>query len=130
MPRNMSFALTTDQIRNQTKTVTRRKGWKFLKVGDVINACVKCMGLKPGEKIERLGQIRVTDVRRERLGRMVLDRRYGREEAAREGFPEKTGYAFADMFCQHMGGGLDQKVTRIEFEYLEEEKHASDPAEN
>lgn len=62
MPRNISFALTTEQIRNRTKTVTRRLGWKNLKVGQVLNACVKCMGLKPGEQIQRLGQIRVVDV--------------------------------------------------------------------
>lgn len=61
MPRNISFALTTDQIRDRTKTVTRRKGWKFLKAGDTLNACVKCMGLRPGEQIERLAIIRVVD---------------------------------------------------------------------
>lgn len=64
MARNISFALTTEQFRNRTKTVTRRAGWKFLKAGDILNGCVKCMGLRPGEKIERLGQIRVVDVRR------------------------------------------------------------------
>ena len=62
MPRNMSFMLTTEQIRNRTKTVTRRLGWQFLKTGDVLNACVKCQGLKPGETVERLCQIRVTSV--------------------------------------------------------------------
>jgi len=49
--RNMSFFLTTDQIRNKTKTVTRRDGWLFLKPGDIVQACVKCQGLKKGEKI-------------------------------------------------------------------------------
>lgn len=118
MPRNISFALTTEQIKNRTKTVTRRKGWEFLKAGDVLNACVKCMGLKPGEKIERLGQIRVTDVRRESLKRMIDERTYGRKEAKREGFPELRGHEFALMFAQHMGGDLWQVVTRIEFEYM------------
>ena len=54
MPRNMSFSLTTDQVRNRTKTVTRRLGWwknkhgkRLLQVGDIVNACVKCMGLQP-----------------------------------------------------------------------------------
>jgi len=47
MPRNISFALTTKQIRNRSKTVTRRLGWLHIKKGDVLNACVKCMGLKP-----------------------------------------------------------------------------------
>jgi len=36
MPRNISFALTTQQVRNRTKTVTRRAGWLFLKAGDIL----------------------------------------------------------------------------------------------
>ena len=91
MPRNISFALTTKQIRDRTKTVTRRKGWKFLKAGDILNACVKCMGLKPGEKIERLCQIEVTDVRVEPLDQMSSDREYGDADATAEGFPEMSG---------------------------------------
>lgn len=124
MPRNISFALTTEQIKNKTKTVTRRKGWKFLKVGDVLNACVKCMGLKPGEKIQRLGQIRVTDVKREVLNEMrgLGEGSYGSHEATLEGFPEMSGIEFTDMFCEHMGGDIDQEVTRIEFEYLDENR--------
>lgn len=119
MPRNISFALTTDQIRERTKTVTRRKGWKFLAVGDVLNGCIKCMGLKPGESIERLGQIRVVDVRREPL-RAMYDGDFveGCNEATREGFPNLTGWEFCEMFCDHMGGDHDQTVTRIEFEYI------------
>lgn len=114
----MSFALTTDQIKARTKTVTRRKGWNFLKTGEVINACVKCMGLKPGEKIQRLGQIRVTDVRREPLNAMA-EVSYGAAESAKEGFPHMAGTQFIHMFCKHMGGYADQEVTRIEFEYLD-----------
>lgn len=34
--RNMSFALTTKQIINRTKTITRRFGWWFLRPGDKI----------------------------------------------------------------------------------------------
>ena len=118
MPRNISFALTTDQIRHHQKTVTRRKGWKFLKAGDILNGCVKCMGLKPGEKLERLCQIRVIDVRIERLGQMVEDVEYGNRDAAREGFPDMTGPEFVQMFCEHMGGTENQEVTRIQFEYV------------
>ena len=121
MPRNMSFALTTDQIRNRTKTVTRRIGWGFLNCGDIVNACVKCMGLKPGEKIERLGKIRIVSTRLEPLSSMVHDMEYGCSEAAREGFPGMTGYKFVVMFCDHMKPplGSDTLVNRIEFEYLE-----------
>ena len=116
MPRNISFRLTTDQIRNRTKTVTRRAGWRFCKVGDVLTACVKCMGLKKGEKLEVLGRIRVTAVSREPLSKLTGT--YGQSEAAKEGFPEMTGEQFACMFCGHMGGDMSQEVTRIEFEYL------------
>jgi len=121
MPRNISFALTTDQIRNRTKTVTRRLGWKNLKRGDILNACVKCMGLKPGEKIERLGQIRVVDVRQEPLVAIMQDCEYGKSEAEKEGFPDLDGKQFAEMFCDHMRpvNGCVTEVTRIEFEYVE-----------
>ena len=117
MPRNISFALTTEQIRNRTKTVTRRLGWKFLKHGDVLNACVKCMGLKPGEKIERLGQIAVVNVWQEPLEIMLEAE--DNAEAAAEGFPELTNAGFVDMFCRHMKVQPWQIVTRIEFRYLE-----------
>ena len=120
MPRNMSFSLTTEQIRNRIKTVTRRKGWKFLRAGDVLNACVKCMGLSPGEQIERLGQIRVIGVRREPLSRMTTDLDYGRVEVLREGFVGMYPSEFVKMFCKHMGDTADQEVTRIKFEYLDE----------
>lgn len=117
MPRNISFALTTDQIRKRTKTVTRRLGWKNLKPGQILNACVKCMGLKPGEKIERLGQIRVVDVRQESLSQLFGQ--YGLEESRKEGFGDQSGHKFVSMFCQHMGCERDQVVTRIEFEYVD-----------
>jgi hypothetical protein len=121
MARNISFALTTDQFLNRSKSVTRRKGWKFLKAGDTLNACVKVMGFRPGETIERLGQIRVADVREEPLRLLIDDPDYGQAEATREGFPQMTGHEFAAMFIEHMGGDLDQTVTRIEFEYAGEE---------
>ena len=57
--RNISFMLTTEQIINRTKTVTRRNGWKNLKKGDLLCGARKCMGLRPGEKMERLSTIRV-----------------------------------------------------------------------
>lgn len=50
MPRNMSFALTMKQINDRSKTITRRLGWWFLKVGDEVNAVNKVMGFKKGER--------------------------------------------------------------------------------
>ena len=120
MPRYISFALTTKQIRDQTKTVTRRKGWKFFKTGTILNACVKFRGLRPGEKIQKICQIRVTGVEQQPLDSMCFPNcEYGRDEARKEGFPELHGDAFVQMFCEHMGGEEDQTITRIEFEYLE-----------
>ena len=112
--RNISFALTTEQFRNKTKTVTRRLGWKFLKKGDLLQGCVKCMGLKEGEKIERLGVIRVVSVRREKL------RDIWKEEDAttKEGFPEMSCSVFVEMFMRAMKCTLNGKITRIEYEYV------------
>lgn len=121
MARNISFMLTVSQIKNQSKTVTRRLGWKNLKKGDILNACVKCQGLKAGEKVEVICQIRVVDVRRETLDAMddPGEFGYGIEEAAKEGFPSLTGCQFVTMFCEKMKCKSHEEVTRIEFEYIE-----------
>jgi hypothetical protein len=116
MPRNMSFSLTTDAVRERRKTVTRRVGWNFLQPGDVLNACVKCMGLKPGEKIERLALIRVVSVRAEQL-RDIRDQ--GLAEVRREGFDNMTASEFVQMFCDHSGCTTDTVINRIEFEYVD-----------
>lgn len=115
--RNMSFMLTTEQIRDRTKTVTRRLGWKTLKAGDRIAACRKCMGLKKGETVEQLAVLRVRSVTREPLC-AILDQ--GIDECAREGFPYMEPERFVDFFCaSHKGCKPDSMVTRIEFEYCE-----------
>ena len=67
MPRNISFSMTTRQFLDQSKTVTRRLGWWDLEPGDVLCGVKKGMGLRKGEGIKRLGLIKVTSVRRERL---------------------------------------------------------------
>lgn len=112
MPRNISFALTTEQFKNRTKTVTRRKGWKSLNPGDQLMGCVKCMGLKNGEKIERLGLIEVVSVRHEPLNCITW------KDCMREGFPDMSEIQFIRMFCKEMGGIESQIVTRIEFKYI------------
>ena len=90
----MSFALTTAQIRNQTKTVTRRKGWLFLEVGDRIQAIVKGQGLKKGETVERLCVIEVVSVRRERLEEITA------EDVVAEGFPGWSVVEFVDLYLK------------------------------
>lgn len=69
--RNISFAKTLDQIRQRTKTVTRRTGWAWLEEGTLLRPVEKAMGLKKGEKVQPIFDdgtcIRVVSVRRERL---------------------------------------------------------------
>lgn len=119
MPRNISFALTTKQFRERTKTVTRRLRWNNVKAGDILMGVEKAMGLKPGEKLVRLGTIRVTDAKNEPLQRMIDDPEYGRIEAAKEGFPKMTGAEFVAMFCRHMKCDASFAPKRIEFEYID-----------
>jgi hypothetical protein len=116
--RNMSFALTTEQIINCTKTVTRRMGWKFLKPGDKIYAVKKCMGLKKGEKVEGLAILTVKNVRQESLKTITDDDIEGINECAREGFPWLYPGEFVEMFCKsHKGCKPETIITRIEFDY-------------
>lgn len=117
--RNMSFALTTQQVRARQKDVTRRLGWVNLKVGDPFQPVLKCMGLRPGEKVQPLGNFVVTvSTRREPLQRMIDEPIYGKEECRREGFPEMSPEEFVAMFCKsHKNCAPATLVTRIEFSY-------------
>ena len=114
--RNMSFSLTTPQIQDETKTVTRRLGWKFLKAGDCVRPVVKAMGLKKGEKVQPIrGPLRIVDVRREPL-HMVTQEALA---TAKEGFPDMGAFEFISMFCKHMKVRSNKIITRIEFEYTD-----------
>lgn len=121
--RNMSFALTTNQIMDGSKDVTRRLGWLFLKEGDLLRPVKKCMGLRPGEKLDVLRDpIRVTSIRREPLRRMTDEIEYGHAEVRREGFEWHPDYgdpfAWVRMFCStHKGCTPETVITRIEFAY-------------
>lgn len=117
--RNISFALTTPQVLEQTKDVTRRLGWKHLKEGELLQPVKKCMGLRPGEQIERIGgPVRALLRRREPLHALTRYPDYGYREVAREGFPDWTPEQFVEMFCDtHRGCAPASLVTRIEFSY-------------
>lgn len=127
--RNISFALTTNQIMEGTKTVTRRLGWVNLKPGQQLRPVRKCMGLRPGEKIDVLRDpITVVSIRREPLRTMLDDTEYGFVECEREGFGAHPDYrwpsAFVDFFCAtHKGCTPETIVTRIEFAYHVETQH-------
>ena len=110
--RNMSFMLTPTQVVDRTKDVTRRLGWPHLRSGELLYACEKCQGLKPGEQIKGLAILGVLDVRRERLD--AIDQ----ADVVREGFPDLDPAGFVAMFCSVMKCKPETLVTRIEFERL------------
>lgn len=116
MPRAMSFALTKEQIRNRTKTVTRRLGWQSLKPGDLIVAVEKVRGLKKGDKMKKIGLLRCIKNDAVQLNGSSLTA----EDVDREGFPGGDPIDFAAMFCRNMKCDRDVMVQRIEFEYVEE----------
>lgn len=120
--RNLSFAPTARQMRDRSKTVTRRRGdyyARVLKPGDLVCAVEKSQGIKPGGLV-RICVIRIVSVRTESLNEMLTDERpYDNEEEAREGFPDLTGHQFVEMFCKHMKCDDGALVTRIEFEHTD-----------
>lgn len=126
--RLMSFALTTAQILDRSKTVTRRMGWKNLKPGDQIRAVKKAMGFKKGEKVgPPLAVIEVVSVRREPLDAMLDDPKYGHDEFLAEGFTfddRVDTYAQLCVWCawfaESHGCDVSDEVTRIEFRYVDE----------
>jgi hypothetical protein len=118
--------MTTDQIRAKTKTITRRIGWLNLKPGEILQAVEKARGLKKGEKMKKLGLIRVVDVRREPLLKLFSSCTsyggtlgYGEEEMIREGFPGLDPEDFVKFFLKgHDHDYTEEDITRIQFEYL------------
>jgi len=110
---NMAFSKTTEQIRNRTKTVTRRSidTWRKLKPGDVLQAVAKAQGLKKGEHVERLATIRVV-----RINQCLLCE-LSTQDVAREGFRGMTPEQFIFDVYRANPATL---VRRIEFEYVDE----------
>jgi hypothetical protein len=128
MPRLMSVRFTEQAVRDRVKTVTRRKGWAFLKAGDRLTLCRKVMGRRPGEPLERIAEVEVVSVRRELLaclGKCAcwdLHERgttYSEVEMALEGFPGLDPDEFVRRYFTDAQGltGMDT-VTRIEWTYL------------
>lgn len=111
--RNISFSLTTPQFRNRTKTVTRRLGWKNVKVGEHLMGAEKTMGFKPGEKMKRLGEIVVLDTRFEPLNCITPD------DVIREGL-NFTVDEFIKFFCAHNKCKPTDPVNRILFDYCDQ----------
>ena len=110
--KNMSFFHTKKQILDESKTVTRRLGWKRLKAGDLVQSVEKCQGLKKGQKMQKLKVLKVVHVRREKLFQIT------HKDVIREGFPEMKREEFIQFFMKMNNCPRDEEVTRIEFEYL------------
>lgn len=117
MSRLISFSLTEPQVRDRSKTQTRRLGWQNAKVGEHLTGCRQVMGRrrKDGtvEPLVRLADVEVVSVRRERLDAITP------EDVAAEGFPDWTPQQFVDFFCRSMKCRPDTEVTVIEFSYLD-----------
>lgn len=112
----MSVSHTADAVIARQKTVTRRLGWRFLKPGDRLTLCRKVMGRRRGEPLERLAEVEVVDIRRERLDDISPG------DIIREGFATPAGFAadrerFIDLFRDVIGAGPATIVTRIEWRY-------------
>ena len=113
MPRNMSCAMTTQQVIDEIKDVTRRFGWWFLKPGDKLWLVEKAMGLQKGEKINRLKLVEVVSTRPEPLNAITQD------DVIREGFPDWTPQRFVQMLVDHYKIDPTKICNRIEFKYLD-----------
>jgi hypothetical protein len=112
MPRLMSVALTTEQVRQRSKTVTRRAGWRMLAAGDQLTLCPKVRGRRRGDPLERIVTVDVISVRRERLDSITPP------DIVAEGFPGMTVTEFVEFFCStHRGVSPQDEVTRIQWAY-------------
>lgn len=110
----------------------RTKGWRtdkhgrrILHEGDRLTLCEKVQGRKPGEPLVRICDVEVVSVRRESL--WFLTRGHGpsgREEVAREGFPGMDPAEFVRrFFVDAQGMSPDDEVTRIQWRYLDRQRH-------
>jgi hypothetical protein len=113
LPRLMAVSLTGPQVRDWTKTVTRRTGWRMLRVGDQLILCRKVMGRRKGDPLKRIATVEVTSPRHERLDLITA------ADVAAEGFPQMTPAEFVVFYCAtHHGCDAATEVTRIEWRYL------------
>ena len=128
--RHMSFTLTPQQMRDGTKTVTRRHpdAWATLKPGDSVQPVLRTQGLHSGERHEFLcPPIEIVSNRIRSTSSITA------EEVISEGFPELTVAEFVDLLerlnavalmgVQRPDGPKVIKVTRrIEFRHTAKEQ--------
>lgn len=116
----MAFSMTTQQVRDGSKLVTRRDGWHHLRAGDRLMAIEKGMGLKKGEKVVYLRPLEVVSAIGERLEEIESNPVRGpRSEVDLEGFPGMTPAEFVTMFLKANKRCVRcTTIIRIEFKYL------------
>ncbi|MEM7323490.1 MAG: ASCH domain-containing protein [Actinomycetota bacterium] len=112
----MAFSATVEQMRNGTKTVTRRdvNKWGSLVPGERLLVIEKGMGLRKGERQIVIGEIEIVDVRVEPLCD-ITD-----EDVAAEGFPgHDTAWFFENVWTTiHGHQPPHTPVRRIEFRHI------------
>lgn len=122
--RNISFMLTTDQVRDSRpghvlKDVTRRLGWWGAQVGDIYMGVEKGQGIPKGGKIARIRPVQITSVRFEPVQAIVEQPiRDGVPETVSEGFPDMDPWEFLAFFCKHNRCGAYDMCNRLGFRYL------------
>lgn len=131
MSRRMSVALTIEQVRDRSKTVTRRHvdTWRHLAAGDRLTLIEKGMGLPKGAKQIVVTEVEVVAVRVETLG--LVDA----AEVTAEGFslpPEAWRLWWAESHGYRVRGHRQRVVDavpcrRIEWRYIDEASCQQDP---
>ena len=119
----MSCSMTVDQVRDESKTETRRDvdTWKNLKPGDRLLLIEKGMGLKKGEKQRVLAEVEVTEVDVVPLWDIDED------GCKAEGFPNMTPGEFCKFWMDGHGYGrvvsqndaMSIECRRIRWRYLD-----------
>ena len=112
--RHMSFTRTPQQMRDGTKTVTRRHpdAWATLKPGDSVQPVLRTQGLKKGERHEFLcPPIEIVSNALEDVGAITAI------EVIREGFPGMSVSEFVDLLRSAGSLSTDGIVRRIEFRH-------------
>ena len=123
--RHMSFTRTPQQMRDGTKTVTRRHpdAWATLKPGDSVQPVLRTQGLKKGERHEFLcPPIEILFNWVEPVEAITI------EEVASEGFPDLTVHEFCALLRASgaiavVGHSPPREFTRrIEFRHTTKEQ--------
>ena len=110
---NMGFSKTTEQARDRSKTVTRRWGWAKLEPGERVQQVVKAMGLKKGEKVEKIHVIECVSNRPDPLENIT------QAECVLEGFPDKSPAWLRSLLLRMKPKDFKGKrPNRIEFRYV------------